>query len=308
MENTPKNIVTCGKGPIMEYINSNLLFNATPTELHRWRVIVSHLSENYSDILVDLLKDIQDTNIFKKKTDEDKKRILRRVSFVIYSCDKDKFSRDFGLIKSKAKDLLSEYNDNNSLEDEIFLIMRMLFLRFSHDGVMQMIRDLWPIIFTELIQNIKDETRKNKFSLILESFKFVELLSLINIEEFSLYQWIFMLDTFDMNELNLKKENSLMEKLMSNNEKIFKPLSLEVIGKEDLNINESWLEGKHKGKDQLYIKAKNHKELKKQILQFFYSIGDMNSYKVEANYVDLEEDIESDFISIGTQNNSKVKV
>ena len=308
MENTPKNIVTCGKGPIMEYINSNLLFNATPTELHRWRVIVSHLSENYSDILVDLLKDIQDTNIFKKKTDEDKKRILRRVSFVIYSCEKDKFSRDFGLIKSKAKDLLSEYNDNNSLEDEIFLIMRMLFLRFSHDGVMQMIRDLWPIIFTELIQNIKDEARKNKFSLILESFKFVELLSLINIEEFSLYQWIFMLDTFDMNELNLKKENSLMEKLISNNEKIFKPLSLEVIGKEDLNINESWLEGKHKGKDQLYIKARNHKELKKQILQFFYSIGDMNSYKVEANYVDLEEDIESDFISIGTQNNSKVKV
>ena len=73
--------------------------------------------------------------------------------------------------------------------------MRMLFLRFSHDGVMQMIRDLWPIIFTELIENILNKKRNKDFNLLLESFKFIELLSLVNIEEFSLYQWIFMLDT-----------------------------------------------------------------------------------------------------------------
>ena len=37
--------------------------------------------------------------------------------------------------------------------------MRILFLRFSHDGVMKMIRDLWPIIFMELTQNITNEER-----------------------------------------------------------------------------------------------------------------------------------------------------
>jgi hypothetical protein len=45
-------------------------------------------------------------------------------------------------IKSRAKKLLSNFSSNNYLEREIFLLLRMLFLRFSHDAVMQMIRDL----------------------------------------------------------------------------------------------------------------------------------------------------------------------
>jgi hypothetical protein len=297
MESTPKNITTCSKAVIMEYINSNSLFKVTPRELHKWRIIISQLREHYPDILVDLIKDMQDKNIFVKKSEEDKKRILRRVSFVIYSCEKDKFDENFGLIKSKAKELLSEYSNNNSLEDEIFLIMRMLFLRFSHDGVMQMIRDLWPIIFTELIQNIKNGAKSKKSNLLLESLKFVELLSLVNIEEFSLYQWIFMIDTFDMNDLDFTKEHSLIKTIIANEEGLFKPLILEIVGNLDDQNPDKLFKSKQKGKSELCILSSN--ELKKQSLNFLYSIGDMNSYKVDANYQQIENSIETDYIVKG---------
>ena len=297
MESTPKNITACSKAALMEYINSNSLFKVTPRELHKWRIIISQLREYYPDILVDLIKDMQDKNIFVKKSEEDKKRILRRVSFVIYSCEKDKFDKNFGLIKSKAKELLSEYTNNNSLEDEIFLIMRMLFLRFSHDGVMQMIRDLWPIIFTELIQNIKNGAKTRKNNLLLESLKFVELLSLVNIEEFSLYQWIFMIDTFDMDDLDIKNDLSLIKKLISNKEEIFMPLILGVVGNIDEEKIDKLCKSKQKGKSELCILSSN--EMRKQCLNFLYSIGDMNSYKVDANYEQIENSIETDYIVKG---------
>ena len=73
------------------------------------------------------------------------------------------------------KDLLGSDNKNDKLKDEIFLMMRVLFLRFSHEEVMKIIKDLWPIIFMELIQNIENPKRNNDIDLVIESFQFIEL-------------------------------------------------------------------------------------------------------------------------------------
>jgi len=61
---------------------------------------------------------------------------------------------------------------------------------------MKIIKDLWPIIFMELIQNIENPKRNNDIDLVIESFKFIELSSLANVEEFCLYQYIFIFDTY----------------------------------------------------------------------------------------------------------------
>ena len=45
-------------------------------------------------------------------------KTLRRISFVIYSCEKDTFQKQFDLIRSKAKDFLSGYSSNVLLESE----------------------------------------------------------------------------------------------------------------------------------------------------------------------------------------------
>ena len=73
------------------------------------------------------------------------------------------------------KDLFGSDNKNDKLKDEIFLMMRVLFLRVSHEEVMKIIKDLWPIIFMELIQNIENPKRNNDIDLVIESFKFIEL-------------------------------------------------------------------------------------------------------------------------------------
>ena len=303
MEDCPKYVTRCGKELIMNYFNDPNFFKTDSINLHNWSKIISKYAEYYPEIITDLLNNIdgKNINIFLAKTsDSDKIRILRRISFVIYSCKKDTFSKQFDLIQSKAKDLLSGYSSstNSLLECEIFLIMRILFLRFSHEGVMKMIRDLWPIIFTELIKNITDEQRSKDIHLLAESFKFIELLSLANIEEFSLYEWIFIMDTYNMDYLDTRKEDSMINRLLSSNNKAFKPLTINILSKGQLVATDSLLKGKKRGKNELYIKTIKYtfEELFKGLKKFFYSIVDMNSYKVPVNFEQIEQIIEEDFI------------
>jgi len=300
MEDCPKKVTKCGKELIMNYFNEPGFFKTDTINLHNWRKIISHYADYYPEIINDLLNNIDGKSIFSSKTkDEDKIRILRRISFVIYSCKKDTFSKQFDLIQSKAKDLLSGYGTNNNiLEGEIFLMMRILFLRFSHEGVMKMIRDLWPIIFTELIQNIENNERNKNIHLVAESFKFIELLSLANIEEFSLYEWIFIMDTYNKHYLDTRDEDSMLNRLLSNENKAFKPLAINILSKGNLEVTDKLLEGEHKGKSELYIRTKryNFEELFKGVKKFFYSIIDMNSYKVPVNFEQIERIIEDDFI------------
>ena len=151
----------------------------------------------------------------------------------------------------------------------------------------------------ELIMNIEDNERNKKVKLVLESLKFIELLSLANIEEFILYQWIFIIDTFDMQNLNYKNESSLLFNLMKKDNKIFHPFAFSLLNLEDMkNIDEKMLEGKHKSKTELYIRIKKEdmSELQKAVQKYFYAIGDMNSYQVNDDYNQAEEVIEKDFI------------
>ena len=299
MEDCPKDTTLCGKSMFMEYFNSPNFFVTKPKILKNWRKIISISVKYYPEILTDLINNIDSGFLFLKGNDEEKMKTLRRISFVIYSCEKDTFHNQFDLIRSKAKDFLSGYSSNVLLESEIFLMMRILFLRFSHLGVMKMIKDLWPIIFMELIMNIEDNERNKKVKLVLESLKFIELLSLANIEEFILYQWIFIIDTFDMQNLNYKNENSLLFNLMKKDNKIFHPFAFSLLNLEDLkNIDEKILEGKHKSKNELYIRIKKESmdELQKALKKYFFSIGDMNSYQVYDDYEQVEEVIEKDFI------------
>ena len=295
---SPENVVSCGKTDLVEYIKSEKLFQSTPSELHHWANIIRILSDKYKDILKDLLNVLSDKNIFTKKNEKEKSEILRRISFVIFSCENDHFLENFSQIKTRTKKLLRDFGSGDFLEKEIFLLLRMLFLKFSHDAVMQMIRDLWPIIFTELLQNINNYIKLTKpnCAIIFEPFKFVELLSLVNIGEFSLYQWIFMLDTFDIEDCKATNSASLCKKLVTDQENLFKPLTLEIMIKNISDLNEKTLEGSKKAKNELFIDAKDEANFRAQLSKFFYSIGDMNSYKVEANFDQIAENIEKDFV------------
>ena len=309
MKDIPELLTKIGKDIYINYLNGPTFFITTPKMLRNWRKIISISVKHYPELLSDLIKTIGGGFLSLGSSDEDKIKTLRRISFIIYSCEKDTFSKEFEVIKSKVKDLLGSENKNSKLKDEIFLMMRVLFLRFSHEGVMKMIRDLWPIIFMELIQNIEDPKRNKDIDLIIESFKFIELLSLANVEEFSLYEWNFILDTYEMKNLDSRNEKSFLSILLDkNHKKVFKPITVKFLYNNKMfnNIDDELLRI-NKGKSELFIcpKKNNVKELVKELLEgvkkFFYSIGDMNSYKVPVNYEQIEEIIENDFLEINNK-------
>ena len=306
MRDIPELLTKIGKDIYINYLNGPTFFVTTPKMLRNWRKIISISVKHYPELLSDLIKTIGGGFLSMGSSDEDKIKTLRRISFIIYSCERDTFAKEFEVIKSKVKDLLGSDNKNSKLKDEIFLMMRVLFLRFSHEGVMKMIRDLWPIIFMELIQNIESPKRNKDIDLVIESFKFIELLSLANVEEFSLYEWNFILDTYEMKNLDSRNEKSFLSILLDkNHKKVFKPITVKFLyNKKMFNDIDDELLSVNKGKSELYIcpKKNNIKELVKELYEgikrFFYSIGDMNSYKVPVNYEQIEEIIENDFLEI----------
>ena len=303
MRDCPSQVTLCGKSLFMDYLNDPAFFVTTPKILKNLRNLISLLVNYYPEIISELIRNINTGFLFIGGNDEDKIKTLRRISFVIYSCQRDTFGKDFDNIKEKAKLFLTAYKDNSKLEGEIFLMMRVLFLRFSHEGVMKMIKDLWPIIFTELIENIKEKKRNKQVNLLIESFKFIELLSLANVEEFSLYQWIFLLDTFNMKDLDTRNPESLLSEILKKESKVFRPIALNILKAENLKPNDEIIEGKKKGKSELLIcpKGETLEDLQSAVKQFFYSIGDMNTYKVELNYEQIEDVIEKDFLDDGVK-------
>ena len=301
MKNCPSQTTICGKYMFIDYLNSPTFFITTPKILRNLRRFISLSVKYYPEMLSELIRNINTGFLFLGGNDGDKIKTLRRISFIIYSCEKDTFQKDFDTIKEKAKLFLTGYKGNNKLEGEIFLMMRILFLRFSHDGVMKMIKDLWPIIFTELIENFQNESRNKHINLLIESMKFIDLLSLTNVEEFSLYQWIFLLDTINMKDLDTRDEKSLLSELLKKESKIFKPITLDILSKGNMEVNDQLIQGKQSGKSELLIIPENEtlEDLQKAVKKFFYSIGDMNTYKVELNLAQIEDIIEKDFIDKG---------
>ena len=303
MKDIPDLLTKCGKDLFINYLNDPTFFITTPKMLRNWKKIISISVKHYPELLSDLIKTIGGGFLSLGSSDEDKIKTLRRISFVIYSCERDTFAKEFEVIKSKVKDLLGSDTKSNKLKDEIFLMMRVLFLRFSHEGVMKMIKDLWPIIFMELIKNIEDSNRNKDIDLVIESFKFIELLSLANVEEFCLYQWNFILDTYNMKNLDSRDEKSFLSVLLSKKQnKVFKPISVKFLCQKKMfeNITDDLLVINNKGKSELYItpEKNNWKELFEDVRKFFYSIGAMNSYKVPVNYNQIENIIENDFLDI----------
>ena len=306
MKDCPSLTSSAAKQLIMDYFTNESFFKTTPKIIRLWKDIISNLSAYYHEIIDDLISQMDSGFFFSKGSNQVKIKTLRRISFVIYSCPKDTFSNKINIFKEKVKDLFITYGDISVLESEIFLMIRVLFLRFSHDNILEMIRLLWPIIFNELVLILENKKKNQTIRLMLESFKFIELLSLANIEEFSLYQWIFIVDTFDTKRLDTTDENSLMSSLLKKETQIFKPIAM--------NISNDWksdikFKGNGKTKSELIIVSKTQNESESEMIglvkKFFYSIGDMNNFKVNVNYTQIEEVIEDDFLTINEDNTKK---
>jgi len=76
-----------------------------------------------------------------------------------------------------------------------------MLIRLNKQTLTEALRKLWPHLLNELISvfEIKnEEMNRDNIDLTIEAIKLVELLSSLNIEDFQMNQWIFLIDGYGM--------------------------------------------------------------------------------------------------------------
>ena len=91
----------------------------------------------------------------------------------------------------------------NDIKQRLFLffLTRVMLIRLNFQTLTEALRKLWPHLLNELISvfEVKNEAMdKENTDLTIEAIKLVELLSSLNIEDFQMNQWIFLIDGYGM--------------------------------------------------------------------------------------------------------------
>ena len=79
---------------------------------------------------------------------------------------------------------------------ELFLLKRVLLLRLQTNTLTDALRKLWPHLLNEMEDIFRGEKKDDKK--IFEAIKIVELMSSLNLEDFQMNQWIFLIDSYGM--------------------------------------------------------------------------------------------------------------
>ncbi|THH33130.1 hypothetical protein EUX98_g1019 [Antrodiella citrinella] len=191
------------RAPIVEVLNDNRCFNSTPAAGHKWRMMVKMLFDTDKTALVELLSRVTtapSANIFTNREYEMLLRSLnlRRLSYVLLSGEKNHFLTQLPTIQEKLVDTLRNVNAP-IVQSEVYLCIRVLLCRLSPHNL----SSFWPTILTELYRLFEQvmvsipADGSEELGLLLSASKLLDLLLVLQTEEFQIHQWIFITDTVD---------------------------------------------------------------------------------------------------------------
>ncbi|EMD42316.1 hypothetical protein CERSUDRAFT_102665 [Gelatoporia subvermispora B] len=197
------NGVKAWKGPITEVFYDNRCFNSTPQAGGKWRPMVKSLFDTDKAALPELLGKITTSpsaNIFTNREYEMLLRSLnlRRLSYVILSGEKNHFLTQLPSIQEKLVDTLRNVSAP-IVQSEVWLCVRVLVCRLSPHNL----SSFWPVLLTELyrlfdqmLESLPSDGSED-LTLLLAACKLLDLLLVLQTEEFQIHQWIFITDTVD---------------------------------------------------------------------------------------------------------------
>jgi len=76
------------------------------------------------------------------------------------------------------------------------LLTRVLLLRLQPATLAEALRKLWPHLLDEIVSIFEEKEQDEQ--LLFETIKTIELMSCLNIEDFQMKQWIFLVDALGM--------------------------------------------------------------------------------------------------------------
>ncbi|KDQ15544.1 hypothetical protein BOTBODRAFT_65254 [Botryobasidium botryosum FD-172 SS1] len=192
------------RGPVSDALNDNRFFNTSPKMSGNWRPLVRALMDADRQGFAELIGKVgtaSATNIFTNREYEMRLRSLnlRRLSFVVFSGEKNQFLTQLPSIQEKLVDILRTTVVAPSVHSEAYLCMRVLLLRLSP----QNLSSFWPVILNEMLRVFEQiivsppADGSEDLPLILSACKLLDLLLVLRTEEFQVHQWMFVTDTVD---------------------------------------------------------------------------------------------------------------
>lgn len=187
---------------VTETFGDPKFFNCSPETGRRWKLIIQALLNTDKERFTEMLSRLTtapSANIFTNKEMEMVTRSLnlRRITYAIYAAEYNRFLVHLPSIQEKVVDLLRS-NVGEIVHAEVYLCMRVLLCRIAN----QHLGGFWPIILTELtrlfesmIENMPDSP--HFLTLALSASKFLDLLLVLQTEDFQIHQWMFITDTVD---------------------------------------------------------------------------------------------------------------
>lgn len=191
------------RAPVIDILYDNRVFDSNTAAATRWKPVVKALFDSDKTSFGDLLSRIASApsaNIFSNRENEMLLRSLnlRRLSFVLFTGEKNHFVTQLPSVQEKLVDILRNV-PSPIVQSEVYLCIRVLLCRLSPHNL----TSFWPVILTELYRIFEqiivtlpvDESEE--LPLILSASKCLDMLLTLQTEEFQIHQWIFVTDTVD---------------------------------------------------------------------------------------------------------------
>ncbi|KDE03256.1 hypothetical protein MVLG_06250 [Microbotryum lychnidis-dioicae p1A1 Lamole] len=195
--------VKAWKTMVGDAFGDNRFFNAPPTADAHWRPVIQAFVASDKERLVELtskISSVSSANIFTNRELENLSRALslRRLTYVLFTGDKDRFLTQLPMIQEKLVDLLRS-SVGDMVHAEVYLCLRVLFVRIGN----QHLSGLWPTILTDLLrlfdslveQSVPDKS--DLLQLVHSACKFLDLTLVLQTEDFQIHEWMFVTDTVD---------------------------------------------------------------------------------------------------------------
>nr|XP_031863087.1 uncharacterized protein CI109_001565 [Kwoniella shandongensis]KAA5530159.1 hypothetical protein CI109_001565 [Kwoniella shandongensis] len=173
-------------------------------EVGYWKVLIGALMDSDKERFGDLLSRItsaSSANIFSNRDQEmlAKSLNLRRLSFVLIAAERNGSLSQLPAIQERLVEMLRSSAVSPRVHSEVYLCLRVLMCRISP----QHLTNFWPVILGELLRIFEltmddpPEDGSEQLQLVLAACKFLDLLLVIQSEDFQIHQWMFVTDTTD---------------------------------------------------------------------------------------------------------------
>jgi len=195
--------VKAWRGVISDIVNDSRFFISSVEAGTDFRSIIEAWVDADKSVFADFLGKVTSapsTNIFTSRETENQLRSmnLRRTSYILLCGEKNQFLTSLPTIQEKLVDTLKNASAP-AVQAELYLCVRVLLCRLSPHNL----DSFWPVILSEMYRLLEQTIIEvpldgsEALSLILSVCKFIDLLLVLQTEEFQMHQWAFITDTID---------------------------------------------------------------------------------------------------------------